>query len=500
VTTSPPPVIFTASDVALFGEASHDVNPLHTSPEYARRTHFGVPVVHGILAMLACAGRAGPRPRDLRVARIDVEFKNPVFTEVPYEVRVEERGDRSVLRLGDGRRPLLKATIAFEKGPSWDVVAGSAAARSSARKATLEELVPGWACRGQYGAEPSALRALQQRLGLGGQVGGPLETTLVLALSFLVGMEAPGEAALFARASISFRPVDLPPAGLRSLTYDLAVTEQDRRFGRIQAGVSFALDGTPIADAALDSFVRGPPVELDPARLRSLAPPSTRLAGKTALVVGGSRGLGAAIALCLADHGCRVVLNFAKSRASAERVASSAPAGAIELLEADASDGAKFADALRAVPAHEDIDVLVCSASPPLAALAIDGASAARLVDFVARSVTMVAAPLASSIETLRRRRGCLVLASTTAVTAPPRDWPHYVTAKAAVEGLAGAAIAAAPGLRALVVRPPLLRTDFVSRLGESADAMEPELVAANVVRALFDPWEGLRVLDRFDP
>jgi hypothetical protein len=74
------------------------------------------------------------------------------------------------------------------------------------------------------------------------------------------------------------------------------------------------------------------------------------------------------------------------------------------------------------------------------------------------------------------------------------------VTAKAAVEGLAAAAIAAAPGLRALVVRPPLLRTDFVSRLGESADAMEPELVAANVVRALFEPWEGLRLLDRFDP
>jgi NAD(P)-dependent dehydrogenase (short-subunit alcohol dehydrogenase family) len=493
-------VVFTASDVALFAEASHDVNPLHTSPEYARRTHFGVPVVHGILAALACAGRAGPRPPDLRVARVDVEFKNPVFTDVPYEIRVEERGDRSVLRLGDGRRLLLKATIAFEKGPSWDVVAGSGAARSIARKATLEELVPGWACRGHYGAVPSALRTLEQRLGLRGQLGGPLETTLLLALSFLVGMEAPGEAALFSRASISFRPVDRPPAGLRSLTYELAVTEQDPRFGRIEMGVSFALDGTPIADAVLDAFVRSPPVELDPSRLRSLAPPSTRLAGKTALVVGGSRGLGAAIALCLADQGCRVLLNFAKSRRSAERVASSGPAGAIELIEADAGDGAKLDGALRAVLARDGIDVLVCSASPALTALAIDEASAARLVDFVARSVAMVAAPLAASIETLRSRRGCLVLASTTAVTAPPREWPHYVTAKAAVEGLAAAAIAAAPGLRALVVRPPLLRTDFVSRLGESADAMEPELVAANVVRALFEPWEGLRLLDRFDP
>ena len=43
--------------------------------------------------------------------------------------------------------------------------------------------------------------------------------------------------------------------------------------------------------------------------------------GKVAIVTGASRGLGAAIATCLAAHGCKVVINYNSSADKAEAVA-----------------------------------------------------------------------------------------------------------------------------------------------------------------------------------
>ncbi len=53
---------------------------------------------------------------------------------------------------------------------------------------------------------------------------------------------------------------------------------------------------------------------------KSLAANSKRLAGKLALVTGGSRGIGAAIALRLASEGARVVISYANNKEAADAV------------------------------------------------------------------------------------------------------------------------------------------------------------------------------------
>lgn len=81
----------TARDVADFAKLSGDTNPLHLSSEYAAKTIFGRPIVHGMFLGSLCSQMVGmrlPGERCLYLAQ-DLVFKNPVFVGDTVEVRGE---------------------------------------------------------------------------------------------------------------------------------------------------------------------------------------------------------------------------------------------------------------------------------------------------------------------------------------------------------------------------------------------------------------------------
>ena len=90
----------------------------------------------------------------------------------------------------------------------------------------------------------------------------------------------------------------------------------------------------------------------------------TRLAGKTVVVTGASKGIGAAIARAMVDAGARLIAHYGGDRAGAEVATEGAAAGQVTLIQGDFHDMDAvdaFWDAARAT-AGGQVDVLVNNA------------------------------------------------------------------------------------------------------------------------------------------
>ena len=72
--------IVSAEDVAGFGKATGDFNPLHFDAEFAATTVFGAPIAHGILSagfISAVIGTRLPGPGTIYLSQ-ELRFRSPV--------------------------------------------------------------------------------------------------------------------------------------------------------------------------------------------------------------------------------------------------------------------------------------------------------------------------------------------------------------------------------------------------------------------------------------
>ncbi|MYV56117.1 SDR family NAD(P)-dependent oxidoreductase, partial [Streptomyces sp. SID3212] len=486
----------TEQDVRCFAAASGDVNPLHTDAGYASRTSFGAPIAHGALvtlhALAALPGRRTPR----RITGITARFHAPAYPGQTYRRSAERTEDGFSVRVTDGSRLLLDVAVRTVPGrPRGDAPADVAGPRrTECDSVSVERTHVGERREAGCPAEVGRWRELLRATGADSAGVSPRHALLLGWASYLAGMEIPGRDALVSGITVHFDDSVAGTAG------ELQVREADGRYGLID--LMGALPGHGRVEVR--ALVRRTVPESDVAHLRDLLPAGVPGTGRTALVIGGSRGLGASLTQALALAGYTVYLGHRRSADDAARVraALGEQAEQVHLLPGDAADRSWAQAARERILAERGrLDVLVLNAFPPVTALTLEPETDGRAADYLHDALELARVPLAALLPVLAEGSGRLVAVSTAWVESPPPGWSHYVTAKLALEGLVRATAAERPGLGCTVVRPGRMRTAFSDSVLGPDTVLATEQVAAAVVAGLdTGPTPGqVTLLDRFD-
>jgi 3-oxoacyl-[acyl-carrier protein] reductase len=195
------------------------------------------------------------------------------------------------------------------------------------------------------------------------------------------------------------------------------------------------------------------------------------LAGRTAIVTGGSRGIGRAISVALARDGAAVAVNYRRGSAAAEQLAAelTAAAHAARAFPASLDSNAQIEDMVAAVTAEfGPPDIVVNCAGVASRGQPVADTDPAELMRLMAVNV-FGPHRLAQLVLPGMRKRGLghIVMISSTATRVMGANGAPYNMAKAAMEALAYTLAAEEEryGIRVNVVAPGLVNTEMGRRM-----------------------------------
>lgn len=294
---------FLEADQHAFAALSGDRNPMHIDALAARRMQAGAPVVHGVHAVLWAldsAARGGSPLHELN--SISVQFTR--FLPVGARIELRMPDPKQIELWMDGAPTTLIALGFGPRNPAGDSI-----------QAPEIPILPQ-----PYEPEFAALSSLQAWLRPEGNpsemfpclcdVLGPDRVAAVAMLSSIVGMICPGLHSVFTGIRITLtREVTRTGVGF-------SVAMADERFRALRLKV----EGGGIA-GSISALMRPGPVEPPSTETLRTIVSHDEFRGVQALVVGGSRGLGAITAKLLAAGGANVTLTYAQGKQDAEKVA-----------------------------------------------------------------------------------------------------------------------------------------------------------------------------------
>ena len=217
------------------------------------------------------------------------------------------------------------------------------------------------------------------------------------------------------------------------------------------------------------------------------------LAGRTALVTGASRGIGAATAIALAGAGAHVILTARTAGALEEvedAIAAAGGSATIAPLDLAESDGVpRLAAAI--AERWPALDILVLNAAMLGSLSAVAAFDAKELSKVMTLNVSAQAALLGSFDAMLRRSQHGRVIGLTSSVAATPRAyWGMYGASKAAFENLLlsyAEEVGRLSKIRVAIVDPGATRTKMRARAypGEDPASVKPPEGVANAILSL---------------
>jgi len=203
-------------------------------------------------------------------------------------------------------------------------------------------------------------------------------------------------------------------------------------------------------------------------------PTTPSLTGRTALVTGGSRGIGAAIAVALAGAGARVAINYRQQADQADAVAAriKAVGGEAEVFAADVSRADDVNGLVQRVgTVFGPIDILVNNAGIAITR-GLDDLTEADFDQTILVNLKSAFLCTQAVVPSMRSWKwGRIVNITSGAARGAGAIGPHYNASKAGMEGLTRgyAARLVKDGITVNNVAPSLIETDMMSGRAEMA-------------------------------
>jgi 3-oxoacyl-[acyl-carrier protein] reductase len=227
---------------------------------------------------------------------------------------------------------------------------------------------------------------------------------------------------------------------------------------------------------------------------------SGSLAGRTALVTGGARGIGRAIALALAESGTDVAVNYRERSSDAEAVAQAVRkmGRKATAVQADVSDSSAVKRLMEAIGAElGPVGILVNNAGLALQR-SLDDLTEAEFDLTIAVNLKSAFLCTQAVLPAMRKQRwGRIVNISSGAARGGGIVGVHYNASKAGLEGLTRgyAARLVKEGITVNAVSPSLIATDMLAALPDAAAntplgrAGTSEEVAQAVLMVIGNPY-----------
>ena len=197
------------------------------------------------------------------------------------------------------------------------------------------------------------------------------------------------------------------------------------------------------------------------------------LAGKVAVVTGGSRGIGRAVCLRLAEMGAKVVINYVSRPDAAEETkhAIEAKGGACLLVQFNVAEAAEVQEAFKKITAeYGRVDILVCNAG-----ITRDGLLATMKEEAWDQVMTVNLKGAFNCIKAgcrpmMKQRWGRIVMITSVVGFAGNAGQVNYAAAKAGLVGLAKSTARelASRGITVNCVAPGYIDTEMTSGLPDT--------------------------------
>ena len=472
--------IFSAADQRSFASLSGDWNPMHMDPIAARRTQAGAPVVHGVHAALWALDRLfATGILTVEPTSLEVRFEKFLYIDAEVRLTVKRKTNNTLyaeLWADDLMTTAIKIGLAASTSASTQALDVPPLSNTLEPKSlALSDLAEagGRLPVGESDAAKSSFPHVIEYLGAA-------RTATIAQLSTIVGMHCPGLHSIFSSFTIQLFP-DVPgDGGLRFRTRSV-----DERFNMVEIDVSAqGFSGT------ITAFLRQAPVA--PPSMTELASlglvSSQAFSGITALIVGGSRGLGALTAKLIASGGGRVVITYCVGEAEALAIADDIGSHACRALRYDACKDA--------LPQLADLDwninQLYYFATTHIFRQKAARYSPAHFAAFCDIYINGFEA-ICTALRTLGGAGLAAFYPSSSAVDERPRGMTEYSMAKAAGELLCADMNRYISDIRIIVKRLPRLLTDQTAVIVPTENA-DPVRTMLPIIQDLRQHTEAITV------